>query len=326
MDELILRSLQGRTTETEEQNLFEWRRASDANEQTYRELERLWSVSAQLPRAGANEPAPTIQDLLEKRRARSVVIGLPSSGPRARRGWRFWSAIGTSAAAVVVLLLAGRHFWPSANAAGPAEIVTGASELSTVTLGDGSVVRLAPSSRLRLPHGLHAREVWLEGRAYFAVAHDPKRRFKVHTNLGDAVVLGTRFDLRTDGSQLRLLVVEGRVQLETSGHTVAVGAHRLAQVASAQEPAVAEVDQQYIQRTLDWTGNFVAFETTPLRDVARELGQHYSIAITVTDSTLAKKTVTGWFANESLEDVLMLVCRAVRARCAVLESGVTIGL
>ena len=226
----------------------------------------------------------------------------------------------------MALLLTGRHFWPSANAAAPAEIVTGATELSTVTLGDGSVVRLAPSSRLRLPRGLHAREVWLEGRAYFAVAHDPRRRFKVHTDLGDAVVLGTRFDLRTDGGQLRLLVVEGRVQLETSGHTVAVDAHRLADITAAQEPAIAEVDEQYIQRTLDWTGNFLAFESTPLRAVALELGQHYSVAITVTDSTLAKKTVTGWFADEPLEDVLMLVCRAVRARCAVLESGVTIGL
>ena len=59
MDDLILRSLQGRTTETEEQNLFEWRRASAANEQTYQELARLWSLSGDLRRPGANEPAPT---------------------------------------------------------------------------------------------------------------------------------------------------------------------------------------------------------------------------------------------------------------------------
>ena len=48
---------------------------------------------------------------------------------------------------------------------GATEVVTGATELATVQLGEGSVVRLAPSSRLRVLAG-RERAVSLEGRAF----------------------------------------------------------------------------------------------------------------------------------------------------------------
>ena len=63
MDDLILRSLQGRTTETEEQRLLEWRRASEANEREYGELAHVWMRTGELPRPAA-APAPTIEQLL----------------------------------------------------------------------------------------------------------------------------------------------------------------------------------------------------------------------------------------------------------------------
>lgn len=245
--------------------------------------------------------------------------------PSHRHNW--WLRSAAAAAAAIALLVGVRQLWLNVAAdfgGPPAEIVTGAGELTTVTLGDGTVVRLAPSSRLRLPRGRNAREVWLDGRAYFAVSRDSTRPFAVRTPVGQAIVLGTRFDLRTDGGQVRLLVVEGKVQLEASGHSAPVTARRLAEIAPVKQPTVADVDDEFIHHSLGWTGNFIAFETTPLRDVARELSTHYNVSITLADSTLARETVSGWFADEPFEDVLMIICRAVREQCAVSRTSATI--
>ena len=66
---------------------------------------------------------------------------------------------------------------------GATEVVTGATELATVQLGEGSVVRLAPSSRLRVLAG-RERAVHLEGRAFFAVERMPTPPATRHTRRG----------------------------------------------------------------------------------------------------------------------------------------------
>jgi ferric-dicitrate binding protein FerR (iron transport regulator) len=84
-----------------------------------------------------------------------------------------------------------------------AEFVTDTAEMATARLDDGSVVRLAPRSRLRVSHAAHVRESWLDGEAYFAVAHDKARPFRVRTRAGTVEVLGTRFDLRVAADDAR---------------------------------------------------------------------------------------------------------------------------
>ena len=112
---------------------------------------------------------------------------------------------------------------------GASEVVTGANELATVKLGEGTVVRLAPSSRLRVLAG-RGRSVALEGRAFFAVQRMAQYPLLVRTAAGDARVLGTRFELATDDGGLRLRVVEGRVALSTS--------REQAEVAAGQETTI----------------------------------------------------------------------------------------
>jgi transmembrane sensor len=309
MDDLIWRFLQNNTSAEEDRALEQWRSALTANERHFQELRRLWAASAH------------VRPVTRRPTAATIIAAHP--GRRLRR----WNRAVMAAAVVGALLLGTRAVrWQASPepVVASTEIVTGADELSTVRLGDGTVVRLAPSSRLVLPHGPNAREVWLYGRAYFAVTSDPQRRFTVHTERGVATVLGTRFDLRSEGQQLRLMVIEGKVQLNADGRTVAVGAHRLAEIGTGRAAAVAEVDHDYIQQTLGWAGNFLAFESTPLKDAARELSSHYSVPITIADSALANQTVTGWFADEPFESVFMIICRAVRAECAVRNSGATI--
>jgi len=206
----------------------------------------------------------------------------------------------------------------------PPVIVTGVGEIVTVQLGDGSAVRLAPSSRLRLSAGGDPRAVELEGRAFFSVARDEARPFRVITRTATATVLGTRFEIATEEDDLRLVVVEGRVALETERNRVEVGAGEVSGVTNrvAAEPTRIED----VNDILRWTGRFLAFQNTPLRDAAREIENTYDVRIAIVDEALAARTVTAVFTGQSLESVLDVICAIVNAHCAVRDDEVTMSL
>jgi transmembrane sensor len=197
------------------------------------------------------------------------------------------------------------------------EFTTRAAETATVKLSDGTFVRLAPNSTLRVEPTRSTREVVLRGRAFFAVASDPDRPFLVRTTIGTARALGTQFEVRAEGDRLRLAVVEGRVALTTGQETVEVGEFEVSHARVGVKPDVVTVDNIY--DLLRFPGGLLVYQTMPLARVARELEYHFRVRIAITDSALAKREFTGSFGDESFDEVLTSVCRAVGAVCSVSE-------
>jgi len=324
MDEVIFREFHGRVTREERERLLAWRGASRENEEHHAELWRLlgdtFSVAAtQLP----GDPPPL--DV--------VTEGAPAAA-RVRERVRFpsWRSralrIATAIAAGIAVLIAANALASLQSERGlllgTDEVVTGASEMTTVKLGDGTIVRLAPSSRLRVSPDSRTREVWLEGRAYFAVAKFAGMPFRVRTHAGDAVVLGTRFDLEAREDNLELLVVEGAVNVAAGGESLDVEASQAATATRDSAPRVESVDPTYVQEELRWLGDFLVFENTPLGQAARELTAHFGVPVEVLDTTFAQQTVSGMFVEQSLDAVVKQLCQALSAYCSVLPTGVTI--
>lgn len=325
MDELIVKSLQGEISEVEERRLAEWRAGGTSRERHYLEVSRLWELGRVLTHPSAGEEVPSTRDLV----ARTDSTAAPRGGaPLRPRGRSFRPLLYTAlAASLAAAGFFGRSLLapPAAPAGfGAAEFVTGPGEMVTVTLGDGSVVKLAPESRLRL-RPAEGREVWLDGHAYFAVAKQPDHPFRIRTHSGTAVVLGTRFDLQAREGRLRLLVVEGKVELAAGGNSVELEASELGEVVGDAPLTESAVAPGELRDQLRWMGDFIAFEDTPLEDAARELSEHFGVPIQILDPDLARETVHGWFSNRDLNHVLEIVCRAVNAHCTVLPTGVTIG-
>jgi transmembrane sensor len=325
MDDLIIRSFKGDASEAEERELHAWRSATAQNDAYYRDMIRLLEATETVILDRAVPVRPPGADLVRAADRRPI----PLSKPRSLRGFGGWMAGGgllAAAAAAAVLLWVGplnRDASEPEFSLGTGEFVTSVGETATITLADGSIVRLAPQTRLRLT-GKAGREVWLEGRAYFAVAKREGARFRVRTQAGDAVVLGTRFDLQARGSDLRVLVVEGEVEVAAQGETAAVTANQMARAGRGAGPVSEPVDSTVVQQELKWMGDFLVFAATPLDQVAQELSVRYSIPVTVMDSALATETVHVWFSGQDLEDVLRVVCRTVNANCTVHPHGVTI--
>ncbi|RFM31334.1 FecR family protein [Chitinophaga silvisoli] len=83
-----------------------------------------------------------------------------------------------------------------------------------IELADGTEVHLNASSTLRFPFIFpgKTREVYLEGEAYFTVAHNPERPFIVHTGTTSVIALGTAFNVNSyDNNTVTTSLVQGIV-------------------------------------------------------------------------------------------------------------------
>jgi ferric-dicitrate binding protein FerR (iron transport regulator) len=298
------------------------------NERYFRDLVRVLQEARDLDSEVAVPSRPSGTELIARR------FSWQDRNPGRTGGWRLPSksrlaisllATAASLGLVAAGLVSTRE--PAAEAPfnfGTGEVVTGAGEAATVKLGDGTIVRLAPESRLRTMGKNDRREVWLEGRAFFAVTKQANHPFVVRTHAGEATVLGTRFDISVRQGDLQLLVVDGSVSVAAQGESVDVTAQQSARATPSTPPVRVEVDSAYIERELSWLGDFLVFEGTPLKQVAAELSARYGIPVEVLDENMAQETVVGVFTGQSLENVAEIICRAVAAHCSIQPSRITI--
>ncbi len=314
MEELITRVLSGEATRQERARLEEWRRESATNERTYQEFVQTWKLADASNTLGVVPSPPSVErivTLADRRRAHAVPL---RSGSQHRSHFWRW-ALPVAAAALLVLTVAVSlaDGWRA-----PASTYsTGPTETRTITLADGTIVRLAPNTRLDV-RGAEQRSTRLAGRAFFAVAPDSSHPFTVRTGAGEAEVLGTRFDMAVTDDALRLVVVEGRVGLSAAGERVHVNRGEVSSVVGRAAPTAPTTAD--LLRLLDWPGGVLLFQSTPLSQVAAEVEAHFGIGVAILDSTLARRSVTAWFEDEPFEEVINTICQVVGARCTLGDS------
>ena len=193
--------------------------------------------------------------------------------PQHRRRWY----AGAIAASLAVVLAAG--YWQLRD--DRYTVATAPGQTRTVALGGGGRIDLAGGTRLVLDHR-DARFASLEeGQALFTIRHDPARTLSIAAGglrIGD---IGTRFEVQTNGSAVRVEVSEGRVELrgEALGDTVDLPAgrrmlfdptHKLAVVAPVSPRDVGE-----------WREGRLSYDAAPLSLVAADLARYAGISVTV---------------------------------------------
>lgn len=331
MEPLIAAFLEGTLSAAEQERLRKWRLESSENEEMFQEFVRLWQLLETHEHTGRAASPPDPEELA----ARADVGWLRMNSARPHRRVAFpkrWRRAGAIAAVLAGGLLVGgllsSEFYRRSQLRHDEIVrdafITGTSEVATVRLRDGSVVRMAPRSRLQLiGNSASGREVQLDGRAYFAVARRENEPFRIQTGAGLITVLGTRFDLQADDSDMRLAVVEGRVALTAGGERSEVGAGEVAGVLAGTTLPPTKVED--VRALIDWVGDFVAFQETPLREVAAEIESRYGVTVVLSDSVLANRTITTWLTDRSLEEILQVICAVAVAKCSVEEGVVTIG-
>ena len=326
MDDIIIRVLNGRAEPIEERRLANWRAESPQNEQYFREISTIWNwTGTAAPENDAESlPAPpTLATIISRGDAlrrqdvrRRFVWGL---GRKEIRPW--------AAAAVIAAVSLG--VWIGRIGPAPIEVrgteyVAGSTEAATVALADGSFIRLAPGSRVRFAEQAELREAWLTGRGFFAVESDAMRPFLVHTDLGEVRVLGTRFEIASGNAELKVIVAEGRVAVtSTDGRAAEVSRGQVARLGTNGDFSVETVENVY--DLLDWPGGILLFQSTLLPQVMEEVSSHFGVTVRLDDPALTRRTVTAWFGDETLDEVVESICLLVQAECDIDADEVRIG-
>lgn len=270
--------LKQRRVESEDVEAFsEWRRSPE-NAAAFARIEAMWDAAEVL----AHD-----EDMAELTRAATARSASPSRASR-RPSWR-----PVAAALAAVAILGAAALWMLSR---PEVYATEIGEQRRVRLADGSTVHLDTNSRIAVRIGRGERHVDLtEGRALFEVRSDPDRPFVVGAGSAEVTALGTRFDVRRHGAEVRVILVEGAVRVEApQGETrlrwtLAPGQ----QVApTAPSPAVEQVDAA---RATSWTTGRLVFDRTPLKAAVGEINRYSKTPIELQSGDVADIPVSGAF-------------------------------
>ncbi|HKT06788.1 MAG TPA: FecR domain-containing protein [Gemmatimonadaceae bacterium] len=256
------------------------------------------------------DPPPAPHWRVAPRANRASVIHAPR-----RLGW----LIAATLLAAAVLYAIRRYSARLTDGSAVAErtVITRPAERAIVRLDDGTQIVVAAQSTLRYPATQTGatRDVEVSGEAYFEVAHDDRRPFVVHANGLTIRDLGTVFDVRAYPSdpRVRVVVAEGRVAVHAARDARIVDRGHLAQWDSSGAVTMRKVDPL---RFVAWTTGTLAFDATPLGDVAKDLTRWYGATVILGDSSLTRRDFTGSFDRESLTDALAIIARGTRTRLA----------
>ena len=181
------------------------------------------------------------------------------------------------------------------NVAQPVAAFATGGDTRTVTLDDGSVVRVDVQTEIEVSFSARERRVTLHrGRAVFDVAHDTARPFTVAAGNGRVTAVGTRFQVeRADGAVV-VTLAEGIVTVSDDR-----GAER--RLVPGDELSIGAADAAWMLRSVDpraatsWTLGRLVFRATPLADALDEVNRYAATKVRIVDSSLADLRVSGSF-------------------------------
>ncbi|MFT3966316.1 MAG: FecR family protein [Sphingobium sp.] len=239
------------------------------------------------------------------------VVAMPRcvEAPKPARSW----ARHRFAAAAAVVLTVGAASWMATHPGLFADERTAVGERRSVTLPDGSRVDLATASALSVDFTDRERKVVLyDGEAFFSVAKDAVRPFRVQAADGSITDVGTAFDVRKSDETVDVAVTHGIVDVAngsgspvrlTRGQSVSYTPHGMGQRQSVDPVNVGL-----------WREDRLAFEDAPLPDVLRDLERYRHGRIVVMDKSLARLTVSGMFDARRTDAALDTIARTLPVR------------
>ena len=205
-------------------------------------------------------------------------------------------AILATLAAVVVLSPVQK---PHPAVAGETVYAAAKGERRTVRLSDGTEIDLSSASRVSVRLTPYARRVTLtDGEAAFLVTHDPSRPFTVIVGDREVRDLGTEFDIRLAGSQIRISVRQGLVEVaDHDGRKdapIPLSAGR--QLLHDEGSDVSTVRSVAVADVFAWKQGRLIYRDQPLGVVVDDLNRYFTHTVRIEGERAAGLRFTGVLA------------------------------
>ncbi|MEJ1962037.1 MAG: FecR domain-containing protein [Gammaproteobacteria bacterium] len=291
-------------SEVEEVRFRAWLSGDPSRRREFDELSALWDKLE-----GVAQSPEVLGELhpIARRPASQAV-----RGPVSRRALVGW-AVAASVAGTVGVVSWEQWFASDTYA-------TGVGEQRIVPLGDGSVVTLNTSSKVRVRFSRGQRRIEiLGGQAHFEVAKDASRPFIVSAGGGEVLALGTVFDVYQRAGDIVVTLIEGRVavvpdvapgesgasarlisstgapsEAENAGlHAIVLTAgEQVAYGASGKAPVRSDVD---LRRASAWRDRKLDFADTPLVEAIAEANRYSRLKVELRAPQFADARISGVF-------------------------------
>lgn len=183
---------------------------------------------------------------------------------------------------------------------------------TTIMLPDGTKVNLNSGSSILYPKifGPDERRVFLEGEAFFDVAKNPAKPFKVEAGKLEIVALGTSFNINAfkEHNDIKVSLVSGSVSVTNRSHqdtfvTLLPGEQAL----WSEQDEKIRVQPFNLLAATGWKDGWIIFENNSLDEIVDILETWYGVDIKleiVKPSFNKDWKYSGKYHNQSLENVL----------------------
>lgn len=306
--EWLLEMREHNVSREQRERFVEWLQASPVHVRAYLEVAAAWGTAAQLgPEVTIDEDSVRQPDFAAKVLSLPVAAPSASNDPAASKpagSWQQRSPAHLAFAASLFVVIVAAIVWFAVSQSSTRSLVfaTRVGEQRTVSLADGSLVRLNARSELRVAFTRNLRSLELvAGEAWFDVAKDAARPFIVRQAGTHVRALGTVFDVNQRGRGTIVTVVSGHVLVSvgSANGNDAAGAANQASLTTGQQATVSGDRSITVKHDVNltaatgWLDNILTFEDTPLEDVVEELNRYSARPIQLEDEGLRHARING---------------------------------
>lgn len=166
-----------------------------------------------------------------------------------------------------------------------------------IQLGDGSLVWLNSMSTLRFPSDFSGpeRRVFLEGEAYFEIAHHTSSPFVVETEGADIKVLGTKFNVDAYKHEVRATLKEGSVSVQNGVEELILMPGEYAS-STSDRLIKGKADLEY---DLAWVNDEFLFRNDNISTIATQISRWYGVQVKFRGDIDVSKRYTGTVSRKA---------------------------
>ncbi|HVX78262.1 MAG TPA: FecR domain-containing protein [Bradyrhizobium sp.] len=161
----------------------------------------------------------------------------------------------------------------------------------------------------------------IAGEASFLASSQMQKPLVVFAADGRTLASRARFDVRNLQSDVCVTCLEGEVRVEQGTEATIVGANR--QVRYGKDGLAPPVTIDPVQAAA-WQNGVLIFRLTPLTDVIAEINRYRPGKVILINASLARRTLSGRFHIQNMDEVLVWVEQALDARSRSLPGGIVL--
>lgn len=308
-EELIIKFLRGECSPLEEQRIFQWLEDPEAKLQFEKLLEKYWE-NPSIPISDSTDYS-SLLDRIHQRVLTQTISRRSRFQSLAIRSMKI-------AATLFLVIFAGYFLslsWKSTDKSDELATIkpvnrierkTNIGEKLTLTMPDGTRIIVNSESDIHFnsDYGRIDRIIHLRGEAYFEVAPDSLKPFKVETDGFTTQALGTSFNVSTKRSRYQVALIEGKVSVGTGEDVVNLNPGQMAVWEAASQANDIKIKNFDIKKITAWKDGWLVFERKQLRHILKDLEAWYGVSIAIGPEVNSKQQVSGTFENKNLKDIL----------------------